>query len=519
MAKRNRRSFSPEFKAEAVRLCKVGDQTIRQVSKDLDLTGTSLREWIARADIEAGSGSPGALSSAEREELMSMSKHSIDTVLRVRIKHQSGQLARLAAAIAEQDGLIGEVTTIAIGELDVTREVTIEAHDDAHTTRVIDAVRGVPGVEVVSVLDRVFECHRGGKIRQVSSVALQNIRDLRHIYTPGVARVALEVQRDANRAWDLTGIGNSVGIFTNGSRVLGLGNIGPVPSMPVMEGKAVLYEQLVGISATPILIDTLDPERFVETVLQVAPTFAGIHLEDIRAPDCFEIEDTLRQKLKKPVLHDDQHGTATVALAAVINAAKLNKIDLRTARVGHVGLGAAGSAIAKLIGGYGVRQKLLTDSDPAALSRLDGDGTRRVALETLFQEADIVIAATGKANLIPAKLVRKGQVILALSNPEPEIAPEDALAAGAAFAADGRSINNALAFPGLFKGALLARARSIRSEMMIAAAEVIAASAAPGDLVPSPLDRTVHEKVAQAVREKARELGLEGTIELGRCGG
>ncbi len=448
-----------------------------------------------------------------------MSRHSIDTVLVVRVKHQPGHLARLTAAIAEHDGLVGEITTLEIGEGHASREVTIETHDDAHTQRVVEAVRAVPGVELVSVTDRVFECHRGGKIHQVSTLPLKNVRDLRHIYTPGVARVAMEVHRNANRAWDLTGIGNSVGIFTNGSRVLGLGNIGAVASMPVMEGKAVLYEQLVGISATPILVDTLDVRQFVKTVLTIAPTFAGIHLEDIRAPDCFEIEDELRDKLCKPVLHDDQHGTATVALAAVINAAKLTNIDLRRARVGHIGLGAAGSAIAKLIGSYGVGQKLVTDSDQTALSRVGRDGVRRVDLETLFREAEIVIAATGKPNLISAKLVQKGQVILALSNPEPEIQPEEALAAGAAFAADGRTINNALAFPGLFKGALLARARSIRPEMMIAAAEVIAGSAAPGALVPNPLDRAVHEKVACAVRDKAIQLGLEGTLDLGKRGG
>jgi malate dehydrogenase (oxaloacetate-decarboxylating) len=422
----------------------------------------------------------------------------------------------LAAAIAEQDGLIGEVTTIAIGEMHATRDVTIETHDDIHTMRLIEAVRGVPGVEVLTITDRVFECHRGGKIRQVSTTPLTNVRDLRHIYTPGVARVALEIQRDENRAWELTGIGNAIGIFTNGSRVLGLGNIGAVASMPGMEGKAVLYEQLVGISATPILIDTLNPTEFVDTVMRIAPTFAGIHLEDIRAPDCFEIEEALRRLLTKPVLHDDQHGTATVALAAVINAAKLTKIDLRNARVGHVGLGAAGSAIAKLISKYGVGQTLVTDSDEAAFSRVDRAHARRVDLDTLFRESDIVIAATGKKNLIPASLVRKGQVILALSNPEPEIEPREALAAGAAFAADGRSINNALAFPGLFKGALLARARTILPEMMIAASEILAGSAAAGDLVPSPLDRELHQRVAEAVRAKAHELGLDETLDLRR---
>lgn len=448
-----------------------------------------------------------------------MSKHSIDTVLHLRIKHEPGQIARLAAAIAEEDGLIGEVSTIAISDRDATREVTIETDDDAHTARVIAAVRAVPGVELTSIKDRVFDCHRGGKIHQASRAPLQTVRDLRRIYTPGVARVAMAIHADANRAWDLTGIGNSIGIFTNGTRVLGLGDIGVVASMPVMEGKAVIYEQFVGISATPILVDTLDVQAFIDTVLRIAPTFAGIHLEDIRAPDCFEIEDALRAKLTKPVLHDDQHGTATVALAAVINAAKLTDIDLRKARVGHIGLGAAGSAIARLVASYGVGESLVTDPSEAAFARVAREGMRFVDLKTLFEEADIVIAATGKAKLISPTLVRKGQVILALSNPEPEIAPRDAIAAGAAFAADGRSINNALAFPGLFKGAFLARARSIRPEMMVAAAEVIAASAAAGDLVPSPLDRAVHQRVAEVVRLKATELGLEGTIDLGKRGG
>lgn len=440
--------------------------------------------------------------------------HTIDTVLRLKVKHRPGHLARLAKAIADADGLIGEVTTISIGEDDVVREVTIETHDDAHTERVIDAVRAIPVVEVLSVTDRVFDCHRGGKLRQASRAPIQNVRELRQIYTPGVGRVALAIKRDPARAWDYTGIGNSVGIFTNGTRVLGLGDLGPLASMPVMEGKAVLYEQLSGLSATPILVDTKDPKQFVEAVLRIAPTFGAIHLEDIRSPDCFAIEAELRGRLRKPVIHDDQQGTATVALAAVLNAARFASLDLRNARVGQIGLGAAGSAIASLLVSYGVRQMLVCDPNEGAVSRVRDLGVRSVNLETLMREADIVIAATGRGGLIPRSLVQRGQVVLALSNPTPEIQPDDALAAGAAFAGDGRSVNNALAFPGVVKGMLLARASSLRAEMLIAAAEVIARLASPGDLVPSPLDKAVHAAVCDAVRMQAHQLGVAGQSEL-----
>lgn len=443
-----------------------------------------------------------------------MAKHTIDTVLRVRTKREPGHFAALTAAIAAAGGMIGEVTTLVIGERDSTREVTIEAHDEAHTERVIAAVRAVPGVVLEGVTDRVFEIHKGGKLRQCSRAPLLNVRDLRRVYTPGVARVALEIQREPPRALELTGIGNAVGIFTNGTRVLGLGDIGPLAAMPVMEGKAVLYEQLAGISATPILIDTKNPSEFVDTVLRLAPGFAGIHLEDIRAPDCFAIEDQLRSNLSQPVLHDDQHGTATAALAAVINATKITGLLLKKARVGQIGLGAAGSAIARLLVTYGVPTLLIADPSDAAYARVAGPAIRRAKVDEIVGSSDIVIAATGQPDLIPASLVRKGQIIFALSNPEPEIAPEDALSAGAALAADGRSINNALAFPGLFKGAFSARARSITPEMMIAAAETIAGSAAPGDLVPDPLDRSVHASVAAAVSAKAEELGLKGTLRL-----
>jgi len=440
-----------------------------------------------------------------------MRKNTMDTVLRVRVRHVPGQLARLAQAVADQAALMGDIRTVGMQEEFTTRDVTVETDDETHLKKVIAAVNALAGIDVLSITDRVFECHRGGKIESKSRVSLKHLADLRYVYTPGVARVALAIKQDPDQAFDYTSIGNSVGIFTNGTRVLGLGDIGPLASLPVMEGKAVLYDQFAGISATPILVNSTDPEEFIETVMRVAPSFGGIHLEDIRIPDCFRIENELKRRLNKPVMHDDQHGTATVALSAVINACRLTGTKLHDAHVGQIGLGAAGSAIARLVMAFGVRQVSVADRSTEAVASLVSAGASASDLATVMRDCDIVIAATGRKGLITPEMVRKGQVIFALSNPDAEIDPDTALKAGAAFASDGRSINNALAFPGLFKGALLARSRSITQEMMVVAAETIAAKAAADELVPHPLKADVHQAVTHAVRTKALAQGLERT--------
>ncbi|MCU0656226.1 MAG: NAD-dependent malic enzyme [Polyangiaceae bacterium] len=443
-----------------------------------------------------------------------MRKFSIDTNLRVRLFHQPGQLARLAAAIAEQGSLMGEIAIVSIDEHHTVRDVAIETSDDEHTRRVIGAVKALAGIELLAITDRVFERHQGGKIRSGSRVKVEQVVDLRHIYTPGVARVAKAIEREPALAWDLTSLGHSVGIFTNGSRVLGLGNIGPLASLPVMEGKAVLYDRFAGLSATPLLVDTLEAERFVDAVELLSRSFGGIHLEDIRIPECFVIERELIRRLQKPVMHDDQHGTAIVALAAVLNACKLTGVDPSSSRVGQIGLGAAGSAIARLALTLGAREVLVSDVSPQAVAALEAEGARGVDLPTLLQQADIVVATTGKPGLIRPDMVRRGQVIFSLSNPDPEIDPGAAVAAGAAFAGDGRSINNALAFPGLFKGILEARARRFTPEMYTDAARVIASFAQPGEVVPSPFDMRIHDAVREAVLLRARQQDLIGTARL-----
>lgn len=443
-----------------------------------------------------------------------MYRPTIDTTLRVRLRHRPGQLARLATAVATEQGLLGEIATVSLGEAHSVRDITVESLDDAHTLRIIEAVKAVDGVEVLAVADPVFESHRGGKIHSSSRVRLEHVSDLRSIYTPGVARVSTAIAKEPARAWDLTGVGGSVAIYTNGTRVLGLGDIGPLASLPVMEGKAVMYDRFVGLSATPILVDTKDPEEFVETVMRTHKGFGGIHLEDIRIPECFRIEDELMRRLEKPVMHDDQHGTAAVTLAAVLNACRAAGLDLRRAKIGQIGLGAAGSAIASLLLAYGAGEVLVTDMSREAIGRLVERGARGSDFDGILREADLVIAATGKAGLIPAEKVRSGQILFALSNPFPEIEPQVAEAAGAAFASDGRSINNILAYPGLFKGALEARSRSITPEMKIAAAETIARLADPGEVVPSPFSMELHAEVSRQVAARAREQGLEGTLRL-----
>jgi malate dehydrogenase (oxaloacetate-decarboxylating) len=443
-----------------------------------------------------------------------MRKYSFDIVARVKMAHRPGQMARFAAAMADENALLGEISTVHVGERDTTRDITLECSDEAHTRRVLDAVRAVEGVELLEVFDRVFECHRGGKIAMKSRVRVEQVSDLRYVYTPGVARVSMAIAHEPERAWELTGLARSVGIFTNGSRVLGLGDIGPLASLPVMEGKAMLYDRFAELSATPILLDELGAERFVDTVVAVSRSFGGIHLEDIRIPECFAIEAELDRRLDKPVMHDDQHGTATVALSALLNACRATGLDPRTARLGQIGLGAAGSAIARLALSWGVREVMVADVSADAVARMCGMGALASDLEQVMRECDIVVATTGKPGLIQPGMVRKGQIIFALSNPEPEIEPPAAMAAGAAFAGDGRSINNALAYPGIFRGALEVRSRSITTEMLLAASEAIADCAQMGHLVPSPFHPTVHRKVSDAVIAAAQRAGLENTARL-----
>jgi malate dehydrogenase (oxaloacetate-decarboxylating) len=426
----------------------------------------------------------------------------IPEILMVETVHQPGSLAKVLGVIAEAGLVIEHLNSVKRDQDRTLWEITLEM-DEATDRRLYERIDQLPTARFLGKSDRVFNRHRGGKIRVVPSLTINTNQVLRDIYTPGVARVCLAIRDDPAMAWEYTSLPKTVAVVTNGTAILGLGDIGPLAGLPVMEGKAALFAQLVGLNAVPILIDSHDPDRIVEVVLAIEKSFGAIQLEDIAAPACFAVEAALRARLAKTVLHDDQHGTAVVALAALHNATARVGRRLEDSVIGQVGLGAAGLGIVRLLRAHGCGRVLGTDRAPAALDRLAALGGEPATLEAIMATCDIVIATTGVPGLIRPELVRPGQVILALSNPDPEIQPTAALERGAAFAADGRGINNVLGFPGLFRGALEARATAFTDAMLMAAAHRIAALAPGTSLVPDALDPAVHAAVTEAVRAAA----------------
>jgi malate dehydrogenase (oxaloacetate-decarboxylating) len=428
----------------------------------------------------------------------------IPEILIVETIHQPGSLASVLLVIAEAGLAIEHLTALRRDQGRTLWEITLEMDEEADRS-LYERIDQLPNARFVGKSDRVFNRHRGGKIKTVASLPINTLQVLRDIYTPGVARVCLAIRKDPQAAHDFTNLDNTIAIVTNGTAVLGLGNIGPLAGLPVMEGKAALFADLVGLSGVPILLNETQPERVVAAIAAIELSFGAIQLEDFAAPECFEIEQKLRERVAKPVLHDDQHGTAVVALAALTNAARQAGRSLRDSVVGQIGLGAAGTGIVRLLRAYGVERVLGADRSADALARLAAMGGECASLEDIMARADIVVATTGVKGLIKPEWVRPGQVILALSNPDPEIEPLLARQRGAAFAADGKGINNVLAFPGLFKGALSARVSHFSDAMLMAAAEAIAQLARGDELVPDALDKDVHERVAAAVREAALE--------------
>ncbi len=427
---------------------------------------------------------------------------------RVRLRQAPGTLGAVLAAIGERGGLLGEIRIVHMGSAFIDRDITVYADDLEHIERLIEAVRRSGSGQLLEVRDEVLEMHQGGKIAVRSRYAVTDLSILRRIYTPGVAEVSLKIRKDPSLARRYTSIRHLVAIVTDGTAVLGLGDIGPKAAMPVMEGKASLMETLSGLSGMPILLNTKDPDAIVAAVVAISPTFAAIQLEDISAPRCFEIERRIQEAVDIPVLHDDQHGTAVVVTAALMNAARAVGVDLASAEIGVVGLGAAGFALSRMLMSWVGRPVAGADIAPGALERLENEGGVRSTLPEIMARCQVVIATTGVPGLIKPEMVRTGQIILALSNPNPEIEPEAALAAGAAFAADGKSVNNVLGFPGIFRGAVDADVPRITREMLVAAAKAIAAYAPPGDIVPNPLDKGLHRAVARAVARTAVEQGL-----------
>jgi malate dehydrogenase (oxaloacetate-decarboxylating) len=435
-------------------------------------------------------------------------RYKVVRTIRCQNANIPGTLGKLATAIGKANADIGNIATVYLGHHYTVRDIDVLVDSKEHLAQLIDDISKLPEVEVLQVRDDVLELHKNGKIKMMNTVPIDSIEDLRRVYTPGVAEVCGLILEQPGCKDIYTNISYSVAIVTDGTAILGLGNIGPVAGMPVMEGKAALIQQLVGISGIPVLLDTTDPEEIIETVKHIAPTFGGIQLEDISSPRCFTVEDRLEQELTIPVMHDDQQGTAVVALASLLNACKLSQVTLNEAKIGLIGLGAAGLAIGKFLLRFTGNPTLGTAKTEASRKRHAEQGGLPSSFEEIMQTADIIIATSGVSGLIEPRMVRKGQIILALSNPYPEIAPELAMASGAALAADGKTVNNLLGYPGIWRGTLDARASKINYEMYMAAALAIAGSTTVGELAPNPLDPKVHLAVAHSVARAATETAV-----------
>jgi malate dehydrogenase (oxaloacetate-decarboxylating) len=435
-------------------------------------------------------------------------RYRIVRTLRCKNLNVPGTLGKLTTAIGQAGAEIGAINTVHMGHHYNVRDIDVLTANEETLQKLIESVSKLKEVTVLEVRDEVLELHKGGKIKMVSTMPINSLDTLRKVYTPGVAEVCRLIVEHPEQKDRYTSIPYTVAIVTNGTAILGLGDIGPVAGMPVMEGKAALLQQLVGINGIPILLDTNDIDEVVTTIKHIAPTFGAIHLEDFASPRCFAILDRLEKELDVPVMQDDQQGTAVVSLAALLNACKRTGIKLKDAKIGLLGLGAAGFTIGKFILKYTGKPVMGTARTDVSIKRHVDAGGIPSSIEEIMQKADIVIGTTGVSGLIPASAIRKGQIIFALSNPFPEIYPEQALAAGAAIAVDGRTVNNLLGYPGIWRGTLDAKAKRITWEMYRAAIHAIAGVAGEGELVPNSLEPKVHLMVAHSVARAAIESGV-----------
>ncbi len=461
--------------------------------------------------------------------------------LRLEIDDRTGMLGKVASAIGEAGGTIGAVDLVQVEGDHTIRDITVATSDASDWPRLTDAVNAVAGVKVLDSTDRTFMMHLGGKIELHNKSPLKTRDDLSMAYTPGVARVSNAIYEDPDKAFQYTIKRNTVAVVSDGTAVLGLGDIGPRAAMPVMEGKAMLFKEFAGIDAFPICLDTRDPDEIVRTVKAIAPGFGGVNLEDISAPRCFEIEARLKHDLDIPVFHDDQHGTAVVVLAALLNALTLTGQRIEDIRIVISGIGAAGIAVTKILLEAGARHIIGCDSQGAVhvdradyldgsmhevkrwLASVSNDERRSGSPGDVLEGADLFIGVSG-ARVINAQALRRmnpDPIVFAMANPNPEVLPEEA-APHARIIATGRSdypnqINNVLCFPGIFRGALDVRANQITEQMKMAAARAIADIVSTDDLredyiIPSVFNREVVGAVAAAVADEARE---SGTAEAG----
>ena len=460
---------------------------------------------------------------------------SISYTITMRLEYPNlvGSLRRILTAISEQSGDVGNIDLLYKDRKRIVREVAFSASDMEHAQRIVQAVKSLPHMTIIDARDRVIEAHQGGKITMSSKLPIENPHDLSLAYKPAVERVSQFIVEQPDAAWALTIKRNTVAVVSDGTAILGLGDLGPAAAMPVMEGKALLFKHFAGVDAWPICLDTKDPDKIVATVKYLAPSFGAINLEDISAPRCFDVEERLRADLDIPVMHDDQHGTAVVVLAALINALRVVGKELKNVKVVVVGIGAAGTAVSYMLLNAGVRNLIGVDREGIIYKgniagmnpyrrrfaeRTNPDGLEG-DLQKALKGADVFIGISGPNVLSPADLplMNKDPIVFAMANPDPEILPELA-APHVRIMATGRSdypnqINNVLAFPGIFRGALDACARTINEEMKLAAAYAIAEQVRPQDMdeehiIPSVFHPNLAYLVAKKVAEAARATGV-----------
>ena len=453
-------------------------------------------------------------------------------IVRLKIDNKVGMLASVNRVISEMGGVVGAIDLVGPEDGVLVRDISIFTNDPDHSDKIVESIKKTPGVEFVNFSDRTFLVHLGGKISIRNRIPVKTRDDLSMAYTPAVARICMEINQDPEDAYKLTTKGNTVAVVTDGTAVLGLGNIGPKAAMPVMEGKAMLFKEFADIDAWPICLDTTDTEEIIRIVKAIAPGFGGINLEDIAAPRCFEIEQRLREELEIPVFHDDQHGTAVVTTAALINALKVVGKNVEKIKVIVSGAGAAGIACTKMIMHLGVKNLIVCDSKGAIHSKRTNLNPSKNwiaensnpekesgALKEVIAGADVFLGVSAP-NIIGQKDVKnmaKDPIIFAMSNPDPEISPEEA-SPFAAVMATGRSdypnqINNVLCFPGIFRGALDCRSNTINEEMKLAAAHAIAGVVDDAHLnadyiIPSVFDTTVAKKISESVQAAAFKTGV-----------
>jgi malate dehydrogenase (oxaloacetate-decarboxylating) len=458
---------------------------------------------------------------------------SYSLTLRVRLSSRAGSLGELTTAIGRAGGDIGAIDIVNVGNDYIIRDITVSSVSSKHGEQIVEAVKDVDGVELLQVSDPTFLMHLGGKIEVVPKVPLKTRADLSMAYTPGVARICDAIYKEPDKVFTLTIKRNTVAIVTDGTAVLGLGDIGPAAALPVMEGKAMLFKEFAGVDAFPICLNTKDPDEIVRTVKAISTVFGGINLEDISAPRCFQIEERLREELDIPVFHDDQHGTAVVVLAALINALKLVGKEISDVKVVVNGVGAAGVACSKIIMAAGVRNIVGCDQTGALYrgrrenmnwmkdwyAQNTNPSEEKGTVHEVIKGADVFLGLSvpGVIDVEDVKAMAEKPIVFAMANPVPEIMPEDA-APYVAVMATGRSdypnqINNVLSFPGIFRGALACRAARINEEMKLAAANAIAgiisdAELHPEYIVPSVFDKRVAEAVAREVEAAAHQSGV-----------